>query len=76
MEGVFYDEIDDGIVSNLTYEEGAKALHDQGVDDWDGLGTAEAQIDTSAAAEMGEIASEFNVTKKDKQSEDGNWDDW
>ena len=46
---------------------------------------AEAPMDTPAvnaavAAEMGDIASDINVTKKDwnndKQSEDGNWDDW
>ena len=77
----------------MTDEEAATATHQHDVDDWDEIVTApegamthaEAPMATPAvnaavAAEMGDIASDINVTKKDwnndKQSEDGNWDDW
>ena len=84
MEGVFYDEGDEGSVSNFTYEEGATALQEHGVDNWDGIATATedefnytyAPIDAPISPEMREVASEFNFTREDKQSEDGNWDDW
>ena len=78
-EGVFYDDGDEGIVSNLTYEEGDSGVYELDVDNWDGLDTAtqeDAPIDTSAVVERGEVDSDMNVTKKDKQSEDGNLADW